>query len=147
MVSSDPAYRDKRHMAGGCPCGRGPHRLQANRGVTGRLGDCAEDRAHRDVVNRLAQCLIELIERVGRYADDGIVPDDGAGLCRCQIFLSDVHARRPGESRDIGAIVHDDCRASRRRASDDRRCRGQEVAAAEILAPDLQQAGAAGQAR
>jgi hypothetical protein len=58
-----------------------------------------------------------------------------------------VHARRPGESRNIGAIVHDDRRASRRGASDDRRCRGQEVASIEMLAPDLQQAGAARQAR
>jgi hypothetical protein len=134
-------------MPGDCPRRRGPHRFQANRLVTGCLGIGPEDRSYGDVVDRLPQSLVELIERVRRHADDGIVPDDGAGLCRRQIILSEVHAGSPRESRNIGAIVHDDRCACRRGVSDDRGGRFQEVPSGELLRPDLQQAGATRQAR
>ena len=75
------------------------------------------------------------------------MPDDGADLRRRQIVLPDVHASGPREPRDVGAIVHDDRRARCRGASDDRGGRLQEVAAGELLGANLQQPGAAGQAR
>ena len=87
-----------------------------------------------------------MIERVRRHADDGIVPDDGAGLRQRQIILSDVHASGPESrarsARSFTMIVAPAARRVRRS-----RGRLQEVASGELLGPDLQQPGAAGQAR
>ena len=83
-----------------------------------------------------------VIERAQRHADDGMVPDHGAGMCRRQLILPDVHASGP-ESRatsERSSTMIVAPAAARARQS---RSPHPGDASGKLLGPDLQQPGAA----
>ena len=147
IISIDATNRDDRQTLG-CGPGRGrSHRLEANRLVAGRLGVGAVDRPDRHVVDGLPERAIELFGGMSGKPDDRLRSKNGADLRRRQILLPDVHARRAAEPGNIGAIVHDDRGAARRRQGDDCVRRLEDVTSREVLRTDLQQPRPAGQTR
>src|SRR5438309_4956218 len=85
-----------------------PQAGQADRGARVRLGAGGIDRADAEVVRPHALRGLAFVDRGRRHADEGARSHQGADVARRQVVLTDVHAVRTGDQRDIDAVVDDE---------------------------------------
>lgn len=72
------------------------------------LGARRKCRPDADIACPIQHCLPQLIEIVRAHADQGVEPQQTAGILHRQVFLSQVNAIRLDQASDVGPIVDDE---------------------------------------
>ena len=113
--------------------------LETNGVVASGLRHGPKDRTDGDVADRCPDGRVDLGDRMRRQSDHRTGSHDVTNGSGRKVILTDVHAVRAGQPRDVCAIVDDDTRAGVVRALGDVRGLFEQRAAAHRLRANLQQ--------